>query len=55
VLRLFPPGIRTRYIRDGVTIMFPWNVRVAQTASLNQGVEIDGFGGETRVTAGRAG
>lgn len=47
VIHLFAPGIQTTYIRDGVTIMFPWNVHIAKSASLNQGVEIDGFGGVT--------
>lgn len=45
VLRMFSKGIRGTYIADGVTIMFPWRVQLAKSASLNQGVIIDGFGG----------
>jgi acetyltransferase-like isoleucine patch superfamily enzyme len=49
VIRLFSSTIRTTYINDGVTIYFPWNVRIGKRSSLNQGVLIDGFG---KVTIG---
>ena len=49
VLRLFSSGIKTTYISDGVTIWFPWNVKIGPRSSLNQGVIIDGYG---RVTVG---
>ncbi|MEI7988849.1 MAG: acyltransferase [Chloroflexota bacterium] len=44
VIRLFAPQIKTTQISDGVLIWFPWNVSIAKTVSLNQGVIIDGFG-----------
>ena len=44
VLRLFSKGIETSYISDGVTIWFPWNVKIGKRSSLNQGVIIDGYG-----------
>ena len=44
VLRLFSSGIKTTKISDGVLIWFPWNVTIAKTVSLNQGVIIDGYG-----------
>lgn len=45
IIRLFSRTIETSYIKDGVTIMFPWRVRIGRNSSLNQGVIIDGFGG----------
>ena len=47
VLHLFSPQIKATYIMDGVTIWFPWRVRMGKRSSLNQGVIIDGFGGVT--------
>jgi acetyltransferase-like isoleucine patch superfamily enzyme len=44
VLRLFSSGIKTTTIGDGVTIWFPWNVKIGPRSSLNQGVIIDGYG-----------
>jgi len=44
VLRLFSRHIYTTYISDGVIILFPWNVKIGQRSSLNQGVIIDGYG-----------
>ena len=44
VLRLFSSGIKTAHIGDGVTIWFPWNVKIGRRSSLNQGVIIDGYG-----------
>jgi len=44
VLRLFSKGIETSYISDGITIWFPWNVKIGKRSSLNQGVIIDGYG-----------
>ena len=45
VLRLFSRDILSAYIMDGVTIWFPWRVRIGKDSSLNQGVMIDGYGG----------
>jgi acetyltransferase-like isoleucine patch superfamily enzyme len=45
VLRLFSANIRATYIADGVTIMFPWRVRIGRNSSLNQGCILDGYGG----------
>jgi acetyltransferase-like isoleucine patch superfamily enzyme len=45
ILRLFSSGIKSSYISDGVTIMFPWKVNIGEHSSLNQGVSIDGTGG----------
>lgn len=50
VLKCFCKQILSSYISDGVTIMFPWRVSIAERCSLNQGVIIDGTGG---VTIGR--
>lgn len=47
VLRLFTTTIRTHEIADGVQIYFPWNIRIGQNTSLNEGVILDGFGGLT--------
>jgi len=44
IIRLFSKNFKTTYVGDGVTIMFPWRVSVARTASLNRGTSIDGFG-----------
>lgn len=45
ILRLFSRNIRSKYVADGVTIWFPWNVKIGKNSSLNQGVLIDGYGG----------
>ena len=45
VLRLVGTPTRSAYIADGVTIFFPWRVKIGQRCSLNQGVVIDGYGG----------
>lgn len=47
VIRLFGAEIKSTYISDGVTIWFPWLVKVGRNCSLNQGVNIDGYGGVT--------
>ncbi|MCP4374515.1 MAG: acyltransferase [Deltaproteobacteria bacterium] len=44
VLRIFSADIKSAHIGDGVTIWFPWNVKIGKRSSLNQGVIIDGFG-----------
>lgn len=45
VIRLFSPEFHSSYVSDGVTIWFPWRVRVGRNCSLNQGVNINGYGG----------
>ena len=45
ILRLFSNNIQSKYVGDGVTIWFPWNVKIGKNSSLNQGVLIDGYGG----------
>lgn len=45
ILRIFGARIASTYVADGVTIWFPWNVTIGRRCSLNQGVNIDGFGG----------
>ncbi|MDA7617742.1 acyltransferase [Verrucomicrobia bacterium] len=45
VIRLFSKSFKATYISDGVTVLFPWKIDIASSASLNQGVIIDGFGG----------
>lgn len=45
VLRLFSRDIHSAYISDGVTVWFPWRVKIGRNCSLNQGVNIDGYGG----------
>ena len=45
ILRLFSSTIKTTHIADGVSIWFPWNVKIGRRSSLNQGVIIDGYGG----------
>ena len=44
VQKLFSKGINTSYISDGVTILFPWNVKIGKKSSLNQGIILDGYG-----------
>ena len=44
VLRIFSNGIHTTHIADGVTIFFPWNVKIGARSSLNQGIIIGGYG-----------
>ena len=44
VLNLFSKTIKTKYLSDGVSIMFPWRVTIASSASINRGSSIDGFG-----------
>lgn len=53
VIRLFSRTIHSRYIADGVLILFPWRVRIGRRCSLNQGTIIDGFGGVTIGTGVR--
>jgi acetyltransferase-like isoleucine patch superfamily enzyme len=45
VIRMFSKNISSTYIKDGVTILFPWRVSMGKNSSLNQGVMVDGFGG----------
>jgi acetyltransferase-like isoleucine patch superfamily enzyme len=47
VLKIFGCRIQSKYIADGVTVVFPWRVQIADRCSLNQGVIIDGTGGVT--------
>lgn len=45
VIRAFGGDVQSTYIADGVTIWFPWRVKIGRDCSLNQGVNIDGYGG----------
>ena len=45
IIKLFSRHIRSSSIADGVMIWFPWNVKLGENSTLNQGVIIDGFGG----------
>lgn len=47
VVRLFAPRIRSSYIAEGVTLLFPWRIAIGEDSSLNEGTSIDGFGGVT--------
>lgn len=45
VLKLFCRQIHCTYISDGVTLAFPWRIKIGAGSSLNQGTIIDGMGG----------
>ncbi len=45
VIRLFSRTFRATYVAEGVTLAFPWRIRIGKGSSLNQGCVVDGFGG----------
>ncbi len=45
VLKIFVKKIKTTYIRDGVTILFPENVSIDKGTCINEWVWMDGSGG----------
>ena len=47
VLRIFSRTIQSPVIGDGVTIWFPWRLKVGKRSSLTKGVIIDSTGGVT--------
>lgn len=41
VLRLFNSKIKSTYIGEGITFIFPWNLEIGKNSSLNSGIIID--------------
>ena len=42
IIRIFTNKIKSSYISEGVTLIFPWNIEIGRKSSINSGVTIDG-------------
>jgi acetyltransferase-like isoleucine patch superfamily enzyme len=42
IVKIFSRNIKSSYISEGVTFIFPWNIEIGKNSSLNSGVTIDG-------------
>lgn len=44
VVILFAKNLKSKYIAEGITFWFPWNIEIGQNSSINQGCILDGTG-----------